>query len=446
MMKKFCLLTISLCIAAAITVAPLTASAAERAGLTDYPDILSEPLEFEELLDYAVGEDSFAFADKNKIILWNFDELTTEYIFESPISALDYEDGNYYYSTGTSVYILPGTNNDLPGDLTTHDFTEPSEYRLGDYLYAYDDDNVFYVSHIPSRKQTEFKEYGNVKLYNETLYVVKNNELYKIIDDQIEKQSFIYSNFNLLTQILVGDAVDQLSRFSDKPQIVYIKEESNLTEFKLSDLNDDSLFYPVTEPRLKTNSNISGPALLLCETGNTYVVAIGEKTYLMNKNSSLGSFDIYSQQLENATVTVNAEDWAHSLPFMSNATRLFEISPTDDIKVIAFYSVESEPELAHDFYLIEKTLSDGTVVYGYVSTEFLNLEFPKFDEGGSTVLPDPDPHNDNYIRTVILVLIVIILILIAAGYITWVSTSGKKRPNDDDKQNSTDGNIPVNKT
>lgn len=431
MMKKFCLMAISLFIAAVFMAAPYVVCAETGAGINDYPEILSEKLLFANITDYAIGNDSAAFADGDKIILWTSNEIATEYSFNSPVSALDYEADKYYYTlTGSEdVFILASSPNEEPVKAAFHDFSEPDYYSLENdlYYYYYNQDGVFNVLNKSTDATTPFSEYDKIKLYENELYAIKENSIFKIKGEKSEKIDYIFSNFDKLTKIYADGALDKLSVFSAEPVLVTLSQGSYMTLFNMNRLDKDSEFYPVTEPRNNTDNNIKGNALLLCETGNTGVVALGTNTYLLNKSNYSKLINLEASAVENATATVNAEDWAYSLPFMSAPTRLFSIAPTDEINVIAEIPADYLNNLAHDFYLVEKRSADGSNMKGYVAKEFLNLEYGKFNEGGTTVLPDPGERHDDYIKTVVLVLVVIVLVLIAAGYITWISASGKKQ-------------------
>lgn len=414
-----------MCLVSAVS-SPFTAYA-EEAEINGYPDIIREPLKFQNLIDYAVGENGVVFADGEKLILWTPDELTFEYEIGPALKSVDYEDGVYYYSNGGETYILPDSPDGLPGETAEHDFSEPTAYNSedGEYYYTYDEENVFYVLHKSTRETFEFKDFKQVKQYNNVLYSVNNNELYSIEAERAEKKDYYYSNFYLLTQVGLGNALETLRTFSDKPCKVTISEGSSLTEFKLDEITIDNEHFNIKEPMQNTHNDISGGALLLADTGETQVVAIGSKTYILNKSGVTVSGEITFQPIENAKAAPNIEEYAHSLPFTSDSTRIFKILPTDSLKVISLIPKAQNPELAHDFYLVEKESPEGGV-RGYVEAEFLNsLEYPEFNEGGSTFIPDPAPQNDDHVKTVVLILVIILLILIAAGYMTWLITTHK---------------------
>ena len=429
MMKKICMLTISLCIAASVLAAPQTAFAAKQDKIADYPEILSENLEFERLSDYAVGENSYAFAEGNTLTVLE-NEIAETYEAKSEVSAIHFFEGVYYYSEkdGT-VYSLPECKE---ADFEMPDFSK--DIIVGDYQYFYNTKSGVLTmtdrgASFPEELTVELRDYSRIKQYGNNLYVMGGNKLYTLSGKDASEVSLIYSNFQSLTKISAAGAYSQLNGFSTDLWLVALTEGSNMTEFNLDRLEKDSEYYPVTSPRQNTRTDLKGQALLLCETGeNTGVVAIDTKTYIMNRSGYAKIIKLEATPIENATATINAPEWAYSLPFMTSSSRIFQLSPADDFEVLALVTADSTNKLAHDFYLIEKITEDGRAVQGYVAKEFLNLEYPDVNEGGANVLPDPNESHDDYIRTVVLVLVVIVLALIAAGYITWVSSSGKKIP------------------
>ncbi len=433
MMKKFCVFAILLCMSAA-AFSPAAAFAAEVTG--GYPDLLREKLTFDNLKDYAVNSDgSVLFADGNKLILWTQDEKTLPFNAKGEVTDVDCSDGNYFYATAEGAYVLPSSPENLPGEKTNHDFTKSIKrdfpvrdgfrYYFGgnDNDDTFDGSNVFHVVKTSDSTDQSFPDYIKVKPYGDKIYAVKDNVLYEITDGQAQPEEYYYSNYNLLTQVPVQNAAETLRLFSESPQKVIIQQGSRVTELNPDKIADGDYFYAGDElsARNKTHEDVSGSALLLAETDGTKVVSQGSKIYMLGKDDAVASGGLNVQQM-NATANPNCNEYAYALPFVSRSTSVFGITPQDSLTVVGAVLKENDSCLAHDFYIVEK---DG--VRGYVPKEFLNdLAYPNFNEGSAGLTADPSPENGNNVRTVVLVLLVILLLLVAAGYLTYLFTSGKK--------------------
>ena len=460
MMKKFLFAVCSICIAASAVASPLSAFAAEGIAEPDYPEIFDDPLTFENLTDFAIADDNLVvFADGQTIVHWD-KEITTRYEFKFPVAAVDYdaETRNFYYSLeGETVsYILPGSPENLPGEESSHNYDAPYEFLKKDifegYHYYYNGKtNVFTVvnqSADPSHNTIELNGHFNAKVYNNALYTISDNYLYQVIGATPEIIKFTFSNFDKLTTIPVGDVPQKLRTYGiygDTPKYVHITEDVRVTEFDLNLLAplgaDGTIlsapeYFPISRPREQTRTNISGPALLLCESGNARIVVQRHRVFILNAANTTPLADVQKTAVtKGTTAAVNVVgEYAHSLPYMSNATRTFALAPNEVVTVL--YEITDEL-LAHKFYIIEN--ADGE--RGYVIDEFLGeFNVPVPDESNAHTTPDPDPHTDDRVRNVVIVIVIIMLLLIAAGYITWVCTSNKQKA----EKNNDEGEIDLN--
>ena len=441
-MKKVLIASISLCLAAAITSAPLTAIAVESAPAPEYPDIIgADTLQFSALTDFAVADDARkAFVDGDTVVLLT-GEISTPIKMSANVDAIDYANGNFYYSlvNSESVYILPESEDMLPGESAEHDFNAPYGFLnniINGHVYYHNTDTGDLVAvNTATNTITPIEGVKKAKYYGDTIYGILENEFYKITGAEKVKVTLTYSDFDKLSKISVGDVPEKLgaySTFGENAKIVNIISGTLMTEFELDllsprDSNGNSLpapaYFPVGDsPRERTHNDISGVALLLAEAGNVRLVAKGGKCYLTNAAGAPDFTTISRSTLkEGTTATVNAEDTAYSLPYISAATATFKVNPNEVVTVLYSFTVEANSPLAHDFYLIEN--KDGS--RGYMAAEYLEIAYPPFDEGDTSNLPDPNPKTDDYVNTVVLVLVLITLVLIAAAYLTWLGTTGK---------------------
>lgn len=461
-MKKFLFAVISLCLAASAIVSPLTAFATGTASEPDYPEIFNDPLTFESLSDFAIANDNLiVFAEGNTLVHWS-NENKTVYKLDSAVTNLDYdaESKKFYYSLngGYTSYVLPSSAPEkLPDEPVSHSYDAPYVFLEKDifegYHYYYQgNSDVLYVldesEPDPKNNTTMLLGFFNAKVYNNTLYAINDNCLYTIVGASTNMLSLTYSNYNKLATIPVGDIPEKLKTygiFEENPQLVKIEEDAFLTEIDSNNLisQDDkgNEVISIIEPKNLHKTLRGDVALLLYESDKVRIVAHGKSAYILKADGALNlNYDIKTPVDAGTTATVNVVgEYAHSLPYMSNATRMFALAPNEVVTVISKISNEGNSPLAHTFYLIEN--ADGE--RGYVIDEFLGeLNVPIPDEGGANTTPDPDPHTDDYIRTVVLVIVVIMLVLIAAGYITWVCTSNKQ--NKPAKENG--GEIDLNNT
>lgn len=423
-----------MCLAASAVAAPLSALAAGNLSEPDYPEIFDDNLTFNNLTDFAIASDSLmVFADGQSIVYLQGED-TTVYEFEFSVTNVDYDvqEGNFYYSLADSSasYILPDSPKNLPGEQAAHDFSVPritqTARDLGNgYIYYYDNNDLL-IAVDKGTHETQSLNLSGAKIYDGKLYgILYNNFLYEITGQDAEQVNITYSNYDKLKYVLVGDIPEKLNTyeaFGENAKYVYIEEGVWVTAIDLNLLTPSNgappEYIPVSQPRENTYNDVSGAALLLCESGTVRIVAQSGQVYMMNIAGATPLADVEKTPLAKditATVTV-AGEYAHAFPFMSNATRSFALAPNEVVNVL--YEVEDDI-LAHKFYIIENAKGEC----GYVIDEFLSeFNVPIPDESDSTTTPDPDPHTDTHIKTVVLVIVVIILVLTAVGYITWVCT------------------------
>ena len=413
--------------------------------MPEYPDDIFEYLlTFKNLTDFAVASDNnILFADSGVLVHWENETRTVYKELEAPVTDVDYEDGTFYYSLdgGETSYVFPYPLKDkLPENPEPVKHVYPTENEINvfeGYHYYYNNDELYVLNeNTPKEPSTSLGNFIKAKVYKGQLYGVHKNSVdntsfHKIDGNRTNPVNITFSNYNRLTTISVGDVPEKLKapvQLGDKPQFVQIESEALLTELNVNNLitygDDDNPYFSVIEPNNTHKSLIGKTALLLCESGNVRIVAHGKSAYIMHKdNASDFQYDARTPVEAGTKATVNiAGEYAHSLPFMSNATRTFAIAPNEEVTVLYKISKDSGI-LAYDFYLIQNSKGDQ----GYVISKNLNLNQPPINEGQPYDKADPDPNTDNSVKIVILVIVVIALALTAVGYLTWVSTSGKRR-------------------
>lgn len=434
---------ISVCVAASMAAAPIYAQA-ETAG---YPDIYDRPLEFESLTDFALAQDgSAAFAVGNGITLLKNGE-TQVIEFGSAVTDVDLceADGNWYYALEGKEGIFALGADALPPEGYSLQKNDPTFFCFGDYYYTIDSNTgaLFIDQAIDAPRQTVSDGvYSKLKIYQNKLYVLKNIDgqspraaVCSVEGTTVTELGLMWSNYSLLTGVGENGVAQTLKEYFTEPSVTTVAAATTVTEVNLEGLEPNGTF-DVGDPKASTQIwQEPKQALLLATAENLALVSVGGKAYILNSARTEGKIVLPFGAAESSAATVNADDYAYSAPFMCGATKLFKIEAGEQVTVVNKLSADGV--LGHDYYVVEKTAQDGTKLAGYVAGNFLEpAEGGTANEGGSTPLPDPDPHYDSNARTVILVVTVVLLVLIAAGYITWVCTV--KRP--DDGQNNDDNN------
>ncbi len=418
------LITTLLLAAGSLLSGGLTAHA--EGGATVYPEDgeFIKPLVFENLTDYAVAGDNYAFIEREKendvIKVYDGTSLNL-YPFTETVSALDTDGEKFYYSIGESVYSLPDkaeSKHKIPDAQTT--------ISVDGYTYNLSDATLKVADFKNEDKVTTFVgEYKNLKCFDNTVYAIKENSLYKFNGAEEEKLEYEYVDYSSTLKIEVGQTrTDLVDGYELK--FVTIKAGSYMTEVDLSQLEGQYLASGETAP-IKQDTT----ALLLCYTGNSAIVAIGEKSYITLKTATAETQERYTTapEFENATVTGNR---IYASPFVIVGTSVLFPATGTIVKING--KIEHEV-LGSAFYEVEYTDAEGNTHTGYVTYGFLT-EYIIEDNKPPNEFPDPAYSEKNDVRNVILILMVVILVLVAAGYLTYVATTGKRKksglPTDDE--------------
>ena len=449
-MKKFFLSAISLCAAAALAAGSALPASAEAAA---YPDIGGGELAFTSITDYAVdGENLCAVAEGKKITVLK-DGVQTVHTFDYEVDSLDYSEGKFYHSftsseSSKSYHVLP----DVPGQLgetarfEPHTFSLPYTPAGSQYTYNIDGSSgILYIWDGKSTAETKSDgKYSLLKEYGGKVYVVKtttslsqSSVLCTVDGTTVTDYDMTYKNYPLLEEIPEGGSAKALKAFSPAPSIKHV-ESADITELDLEELKEGASL-PVVSPKEHTQEGYTGNVLLLCSTDIAAIIAVGDKAYMCDASKISPLSDVTLSEPETASATVNSPEWAYSLPFISGATKLFKIETGEKVTVTKKLSSADFPQLAHDFYLVEKETGEGQTEQGYVAKEFLELASGGgYNESGSSTIGDPSPSEDDYVKTVVLVLAVVLLVLLGAGYLIWISTSGKSKKSDKPEEDAGD--------
>lgn len=441
-MKKLAVLTISL-LTAVLTLAGSVAFADEDHGITFYPESFTKKLEFSALTDYAIGDTSYGFAEGGTIKIVE-NETLASYSFDFKVTALDYADGVYYYKDGN------GNGFSLPdNESANHSFDVPAEFSLDNYNYYINDFGLNIIDkNKPSNEQEPpLADYSNLKQYGNNVYAVCGNTVYVLNGTQTKAITIDYIDYSDAKEIFIGGTLSALNNLDiNSVKVATIRDFTAdgspvyITEIDLDGLSDTYFRTKETYCIGEKNAPAAGTnALLLCESGNSYIVAIGSITYIMAKSGAdVHAEAVLSPSYNSATLSVGGSAYTYYLPFINANTQSYSLTTGKNVTVIGMADKSSFPYLSYNFYIISYTEGEETVI-GYVPEGYLS-EFTFIDKEPQTTV-DPEYSEDDLVKTVVLILIVIALVLIALGYLIYVGTSDKKKktkpdpaelPNDSD--------------
>ena len=454
--KNKALLTISLCavLAAAGGVAYRGTPLASAATLTtDYPDIFTDYVNnnLVGLVDFATDGESYAFADKNGIMVVDNGERTLYEI--SNVNALECKDGAYYYRRGTTSYSLATS--------------ELSDYEFSlDYKFARLDDGSEYIIHTDDK--CYFRAYGELsysslagdesdkacyklKVYDNVVYALLESDTTNDYGNTVTVKKLdgkmcgdvnpSYIDFKGVEKVALGTIKSSLLKYnSDKPHFAKLKFDSYYTQINIYNLSGD--YFDIGENNMNGENdgqskkeytfkcgedgaiNSDAVVLILGESGNAKVFTYNENCYIA-LSDNLQPDEQLSLEETAFNAYLNAPDWLYSSPYICDATKAVELTAGDSVKVTG--KVTSKIG-GRQFYQVQFYEGDEQVT-GYVLESFLNnysdTEHP--DDKNFGVIDDPRYSDDDLVKIVVLLLIVIALVLIGLTYITYVLTSKKRK-------------------
>ncbi len=419
-MKRLAVLTISLLTAAA-AFGGTAAYAEEAKAATVYPadNDFIKTLTFSSLSDYAVSGDTYAFADGKTVYVYEDGKRQTFTLNERAVN-LDCSRGKFYYSYADgTVCSLPETSAEEY--TVTEDVT--SEYVMSKSLTSIDTDNYTYkltgtdleVADFVSKDFITFEgKYSCLKQYDENIYAVKNNALYAFKGSKEEKIVLEYADYSSTEKIAVGQAADGLQHYGTLT-FVEIQAGSYMTEVDLTSLDGE---YFKSGKTLTANENTI--ALLLCYSGNSAVVAIGDTSYVLLKSKTHETTVKCEAENDFDTATIIGNR-IYASPYVIIGTSVSDGAAGAVVKVTR--KLRLEGVLGSVFY--EVTTLEGEPL-GYVAEGFLTKYIIE-DNKEPAVKPDPVHSEKTNTTPIILVFLVVLLVLMAIGYLAYVSTKGKNK-------------------
>lgn len=412
-MKKFAALTTTALLAATLLFGGTTAYAAD--GGTIYPEDeqFIKVLTFDSLTDYALDGEKYAFADGKSVKVYESGEFF-EYAFESPIAMVDIEDGNVFALCGEKTYAVPSQTE------AEHDFPSvPYPVACGQYIYSFNKSDELVAYNMEEVTTCSFGTgYKNIKSYNGKVYAVRENSFYEFDGENNSEILLEYADFSETRQISIGQASAALKSYSPV-KFVKIESGSFMTAVDLEALGGQ-YFVPVRT--IKTDEDTT--ALLLCYSGNSAIVSIGDSSYIVLKSKTSELEIEYSTQkpFEEAQMMNNM---IYASPYVVSGTAY----STNAIGMIVTVldRIELEGVLDTAFYEVEYT-QGTTSVKGYVTEGFLTPYIAE-DNKKPELKPDPDYSESSDTKTILIIFAVVVLVLAVFAYVAHISAGKKRRKN-----------------
>lgn len=440
--KKFTALTTALftAIGSLFGASAVCFAADDAADETEiYPVSFTAPLPFENVIDYAVGEGSVAYAENGDVYVHEGENLAI-YSTGKNISALDYADGTYYINGGNENFSLPhksGANGKVENfELTPaqHAFSFPEYISVGSGSYHLFKSGTlrYYLNNDESAEaDVEGADGGfrKLKQYGGKAYSMSGNALYALEGATAEKVKSTYSDFSATESIPVGNVGETLKSVRGQIEFVTLKN-GYYTRVDISDERFGDYFVLADKPETATVKSNGETALLLCETGNAALVSVDDKVYVTAEENCVPARNDASQPVSRKEF-VKIPCAVYSVPYVSESAKLATLEANAKVNVVA--TVAYENVLEYEFCEIELVGENGEKTgTGYVMSGFLSPY--GFDDGNDpTEFPDPNYSEEDEIKTVVIVLVVIALALTAAAYMFFVVFRGKPKKKDKDK-------------
>lgn len=417
-MKRLAILAISL-LTAITAFGNVAAYAAESDTIYPSDEDFIKTLEFGALSDYAVNGEAFAFAEEQKVSVFNGGNLT-EYEFGAKVTAVDCAEDTFYCAVGDgTVYSLPYAEGQNAAE---HVMPEPETMlKLGKFIYLLEDTTLKVVDTINDKVHKDYEgEFKNLKQFGERVYAMSENAVWTFNGAESEKLIFKYADYACTQSIAVGQAATALKAYSE-PEIVTVKTGAFMTETDLTSV-PEKFFAAGDTVTAKENTT----AILLCKTGNAAIIAIGMDCYiLLSSNVELTEESCYSApDYEYAKITA-AGDRIYSSPYVSEGTAIMTGAAGLIVKVL--HKVE-HTVLDTAFFEVEFTAKDGTTAKGYINGKFLiKVDHVAEDDKKPDTVTDPDYTEESNTKTILIVFAVVILVLAAVGYLAFTATSDKRK-------------------
>ena len=433
--KKLIFTTLAALMTAAAIPASSAFAAADGYSSPVYPDNFIEELDMsaDGLTDYAVNGDTYAFAVKTSIYIL-FINASGDRTLESKdigtqITALDYADGELYYSiTSGNAFTYP----DIPesNKSVAHDFKQSlSKVDLPGCSYILDNETKLHHFDTTSNQLTTVGEgYSLMKEFNGVAYAVKNDIPYALNGADTIPLDLQYTDFSDADNISTGAVATKLKAAGYTVKTASLHSGSYYTQ-----IDADGIGQKFKQIRTyKADGAIS--CLVLAEDGNLSVIVAGGNCYITKTDNltaiayapPLNDWAVGPDNQSKAYIRENAGIYA--VPFMSESTLIAKIEAPQAVEVTVTEKFTLDfIDASAVFYRIEFADENENTISGFVAAGFLDAYDYSADENTPTPSGNDSFSYETNVVTVILVLVVVGLVIIAIAYLTIVGTRPDKK-------------------
>lgn len=417
-----------------------TVFATAEEGVQDvYPQDFDRTLEIEALTDYAVYEDSFAYASNSTITIISRDSSgdrkRTSYTHEYLINALDYDDsGKLYFKTSSEISYLYGS----PVTQEEHDFQGTSLSKIdlsdkGDVFYTLNKEGLLTYWNDGDDKIVG-EGYSLIKRYGENVYAIKDGNVPYLVDGQTATElDLSYTDFSGADNIPCKDAAEKLKSDGYQVKTANLTHDSYYTQVDADAIGKENTFTQIRTQKAEGNK----PCIVLCTTGNASVVATNDGMFITAttnvKDSAYTSpkndWPLNAEGTKRLDAYATEKTGVYASPFMSDSTKIGELESgaENHVEVIEKFELDY---IKTKFYKVRYETTDGEsgetkTVSGYVAADMLTVYDFKAEDKEPHENGDKEFGYDTNVVSVVLAIVIVALVIIAILYISLVSSKNK---------------------
>jgi len=396
--------------------AAISLSATSIYALADgevYPENFDAKLTFTSLNDFAIDGEKFAFADGNYIFVYENGKLAkTEGELSHAVKSIDFFDGELLFKDSTDeVYrYFDGEVEKYQGE---YEFITTTSATVEDYYYYFNDNGLNVLNLATALSTSLGSEFNALKCYDNCVYAVKNNALYKIEGAEASELEFVYDDYSSANSILRA-GFDQAFSNTQEVSFKKIAGGAYITEIDLSETDGD--YFVAKDTKTANDGTV---ALLVASYGNASIVAFGGKSYI-TLSDNLAAVEFTPTSADKQFGNTNLLVGVYSTPFMRESTKVATLTVGDAVKILGAYKSDV---LDAEYYLVEYG-NEGA--QGFIAKNFITPNDFSAEENGFESVGD-EPVYDNEIKTVVIVLTIILLVFAVIIYVLYVALSNKTK-------------------
>lgn len=416
----------------------------DESGKTVQP--FERELEIEDVTDYAVYGDNFAYASNLTITILSRDgsgdRKRITYTHEYSIEKLDYDDsGKLYFQNSSEISYLYGT----PVVRQEHEYQSIDSYQpiIVDKTSYYtlnseSGELIYYKNGVPQPIDSGF---SLIKKYGNFVYAIKDGAVPYVIDGQTaEPLDMFYTDFTGADNILCGDTAASLKADGYHVRTANIKSGKYYTQINPDMIGDGDAdkFIQIRTQKAEGDK----PCIVLCESGNTRVVATNDGMFITDKDSVRESsysapandWPISSDNKKRMSAYAVEDVGVYASPFMCDGTKIATLKSGAEnyVEVIERFELDF---INTKFYRVRyevRTIDENTgeiktdTISGYVAANMLTpYSFAAEDNQPKPSGGDNFSYKTN-VASVILAIVIIALVIIAIMYIMLIGSKKDK--------------------